>query len=155
MYTLSPLYAFTSLVSLTVASCVSCFLHSTVVVRAMIAVKSLHHPTNHCLSHSSLLAPHETQVPDSCLLPATSYHLPLVPSFGHYTFCSFKPGYHHSPNWSVVPPFSPTLLGQGIRQRVAIAVFCSRSVPVFSNLCPNRCFSARLWAFWLGLLLFL
>ena len=50
-------YAFTSLVSLTVASCVSCFLHSTVVVRAMIAVKSLHHPTNHCLSHPSLLAP--------------------------------------------------------------------------------------------------
>lgn len=88
-YTLSPLYAFTSLVSLTVTSCVSCFLHSTVVVRTMIAVKSLHHPTNHCLSHPSLLPPRN---PGTELIPASDYNRPLVPSLGHYTSCPFKPG---------------------------------------------------------------
>ena len=155
-YTLSPLYAFTSLVSLTVTSCVSCFLHSTVVVRTMIAVKSLHHPTNHCLSHPSLLPPRN---PGTELIPASDYNRPLVPSLVHYTSCPFKPGLSIDVLIIILPttwsyPLFSTLLGQAFGTELQLP-FPARSVPVFGYLCPNRCFSARLWACWLGLLLFL
>jgi len=138
-YTLSPLYAFTSLVSLTVVFGIWCFMFPT-----LNRSRPRHDSGEEFASSYQPLSkpsippcsPHETQVPNSCLHLPTNYHLPLVPSLSHHPpvpsnrVCRLT-------LWSSIfqllgrTPFFPHSVGSSIRHRVAIAVFCSRSVPVF------------------------
>lgn len=148
-------YAFTSLVSPTVIFGIWCFMFPTLDRGrprhdSGEEFASSYQP----LSKPSLLAPPTN--PGTELMPASAYQLP--PPIGTFPrslhFLSLQTGLSMDVLFIILPmtwsyPFSHSV-GSSIRHRVAIAVFCSRSVPVFSILCPNRCFSARLWACWLG-----
>lgn len=91
---MSPLYAFTSLVSLTVVFGIWCFMFPT-----LNRSRPRHDSGEEFASSYQPLSkpsippcsPHETQVSNSCLHLPTSYHLPLVPSLVHHTSCPFKP----------------------------------------------------------------
>lgn len=107
------------------------------------------------LSKPSLLAPPTN--PGTELMPASAYQLP--PPIGTFPrsppSCPSKPGLSMDVliislpiTWSY-PLFPPLCCVKAFGKELQLPFF-ARSVPVFGYLCPNRCFSARLWACWLG-----